>query len=348
MNWMLLPANARRRWDDLMARQADFNGRSEATDMNPLVLEEGAKTGVITSGLAYNYFMENREELTAPVSHLHIGFYPYPREKIRTLAASVDRLIILEEGVPFIERFLRGILPQNIEIQGKLDGKAPLTGELNPDNVRPILGLAPRAFAAEVEGSLSRRPPQLCKGCPHEDTYGFITEARKSFEQSICTSDIGCYALGALPPYSACETIICMGASITAAKGAAEAGHPAVCAVIGDSTFYHSGMTGLVDCVSHQAPVTIVIVDNETVGMTGGQETILPSSRLEGVVLGLGIEREHLHLVHTHRKEHEKNVELMKRELAYQGPSVIIAARDCIEHARKKLAKSRAEKGAQA
>ncbi len=341
MNWMLLPANARRLWNDLMARQAAFKGRSEETDMNPLSLEEGAKTGIITSGLAYNYFMENRPEMAGPVSHLHVGFYPYPEEKIRTLAASVDKLIILEEGVPFIERYLRGILPQSKDISGRIDGAAPLTGELNPDNVRSILGLKPREFAADVDKGLASRPPQLCKGCPHEDTYSFITEARKAFEDSICTSDIGCYALGALPPYSACETIICMGASITAAKGAAEAGSRAVCAVIGDSTFFHSGMTGLVDCVSHQAPVTVVIVDNETVGMTGGQETILPSSRLEKVVLGLGIEKEHLHVVHTHRKEHQNNVEIMKKEMAYQGPSVIIAARDCIEHARKELAKAR-------
>ena len=341
MNWMLLPANARRLWNDLMARQAAFKARSEETDMNHLSLEKGARTGIITSGLAYNYFMENRPEMSEAVSHLHVGYYPYPEEKIRTLAASVDRLIILEEGVPFIERYLRGILPQNKTISGKIDGAAPLTGELNPDNVRSILGLEPRQFAAAVDNGLASRPPQLCKGCPHEDTYSFITEARTAFEDSICTSDIGCYALGALPPYSACETIICMGASITAAKGAAEAGSQAVCAVIGDSTFFHSGMTGLVDCVSHQAPVTVVIVDNETVGMTGGQETILPSSRLEKVVLGLGIEKEHLHVVHTHRKEHQNNVEIMKKEMAYQGPSVIIAARDCIEHARKELAKAR-------
>ena len=346
MNWMLLPANARRRWDDLMARQADFKALSEETGMNPLTLESHAKTGVITSGLAYNYFMENRPEMVGAVSHLHVGFYPIPEEKIRTLAASVEKLVILEEGVPFIERFIRGVLPQNREIAGKLDGAAPLTGELNPDNVRPVLGLEPRAFAAAVDSDLSRRPPQLCKGCPHEDTYSFITEARAAFDDSVCTSDIGCYALGALPPYSACETIICMGASITAAKGAAEAGSPAVCAVIGDSTFFHSGMTGLVDCVSHRAPVTVVIVDNETVGMTGGQETILPSSRLEKVVLGLGIEKEHFHVVHAHRKEHASNVEIMKKELAYRGPSVIIAARDCIEHARKKIA--RAKKAEQA
>jgi indolepyruvate ferredoxin oxidoreductase alpha subunit len=347
MNWMLLPANARRRWDDLLARQADFKGLSESTEMNPLILEGGAKTGVITSGLAYNYFMENKPEIKESLSHLHVGFYPYPEEKIRTLAASVDRLVILEEGAPFIERYLRGILPQNKVINGKIDGNVPLSGELNPDNVRPVLGLEAKGYAAPVDSDLARRPPQLCKGCPHEDTYGFINEARESFEESICTSDIGCYALGALPPYSACETIICMGASITAAKGAAEAGYPAVCAVIGDSTFYHSGLTGLVDCVSHQAPVTVVIVDNETVGMTGGQETILPSSRLEGVVLGLGIEKEHMHVLHAHRKDHEKNVEIMKRELSYKGPSVIIAARDCIEHARKKISRAKAEKGAE-
>jgi indolepyruvate ferredoxin oxidoreductase alpha subunit len=134
---------------------------------------------------------------------------------------------------------------------------------------------------------LPGRPPQLCVGCPHDDTYRVIKEVQAELDESTVTSDIGCYALGALPPLSVPETIICMGASITAAKGAAEAGLKNVMAVIGDSTFLHSGMTGLVDCVAQNSDVTIIIVDNETTAMTGGQTTILPSSRLEGVIKGI-------------------------------------------------------------
>ena len=155
-------------------------------------------------------------------------------------------------------------------------------------------------------------------------------------EESTVTSDIGCYALGALPPLSVPETIICMGASITSAKGSAEAGLKNVMAVIGDSTFLHSGLTGLVDCVASNTDVTIIIVDNETTAMTGGQTTILPSSRLESVIRGIGVETGHVVTIPAHRKFHDENKEKLKKELAYKGVSVIIAVRECIETARKK------------
>ena len=156
-----------------------------------------------------------------------------------------------------------------------MDEAVPRQGELTPDNVRPALGLPARSGAVSSM-ELPGRPPQLCKGCPHDDTYRVIKEVQAELEESTVTSDIGCYALGALPPLSVPETIICMGASITAAKGASEAGLNNVMAVIGDSTFLHSGLTGLVDCVACDTDVTIIIVDNETTAMTGGQTTILP------------------------------------------------------------------------
>jgi indolepyruvate ferredoxin oxidoreductase alpha subunit len=183
---------------------------------------------------------------------------------------------------------------------------------------------------------LPMRPPQLCKGCPHEDSYLFIKEVVSGLDASVVTSDIGCYALGVLPPLEVPETVVCMGASISMAKGAAEAGHPNVMAVIGDSTFYHSGLTGLVDCVADQAAVTIIIVDNATVAMTGGQETMLASARLPDVVEGLGIEKDHIHVVDAMKKYHDENVVILKKELAYEGPSVIITVRECIETLRKK------------
>ena len=191
--------------------------------------------------------MENTGELEDKPSHLHIGAYPIPVGKSGKLADHVDEIIILEEGYPFVERFLRGILPLNLSLKGKMDEAVPRQGELTPDNVRPALGLLPEAELS-VPWCCPGRPPQLCKGCPHDDTYRVIKEVQAELEESTVTSDIGCYALGALPPLSVPETIICMGASITAAKGASEAGLNNVMAVIGDSTFLHSGLTGLVDC----------------------------------------------------------------------------------------------------
>lgn len=330
--WMLLPSTARKNYHKLLGMQHKLREYSELN--NTLNINPGfTEFGVITSGLGRNYYEENLSDMESVPSHLHISTYPVPADKIRLLAEKVDKLVFLEEGYPFIEEKVRGILPQDMEIAGKIDGTVPFEGELNPDNVRPALGLKLRE-THKVE-ALPGRPPQLCKGCPHEDSFRFIKNTIAVMDESIVTADIGCYALGALPPFSVPETIVCMGASITMAKGAAEAGHKHVTAVIGDSTFYHSGMTGLVDCVSVNTPVTIVILDNDTVGMTGGQPTILPSSRLEGVVKGLGVDPDHVKVLYAHKSDAEKNERIFKEELEYEGVSVIIAVRECIEWMRK-------------
>jgi indolepyruvate ferredoxin oxidoreductase alpha subunit len=143
-------------------------------------------------------------------------------------------------------------------------------------------------------------------------------------------SDIGCYTLGALPPYEAIHSCVDMGASITMAKGASEAGvHPAI-AVIGDSTFTHSGITGLLDVVEDRSPVTVVISDNMTTGMTGGQPSPA-AGRLEQICAGIGVEPTHLHVIEPLPSNHPSNVELLRRELDYMGPSVIISRRPCIQ-----------------
>ncbi len=333
--WMLLPALARRNWSSLLARQADFEKYTTETRYNPLTINRGfRKFGVITSGLGKNYYDEAKKELGSQPSHLHISAYPVPVVKVRELAAAVDKIVVIEEGCTFIEDYLRGYLPQPVEITGKKDGAVPLTGELNPDNIRGALGLAPReGLGTDME--IPGRPPQLCQGCPHADTYAALNEARESFDNSIVTSDIGCYSLGALPPYNAIETIICMGASVGTAKGAAEAGFEPVVAVIGDSTFLHSGISPLIDAVSCRTPMTLVILDNGTVAMTGGQKTILPSSRLQTLLEGIGVEPEHIRTIIPLKKHQEENVGIFKTEMNYKGLSVIIALRECLETARK-------------
>lgn len=291
--------------------------------------------GVITTGLGRNYFEENLDEFPEKPSHLHISAYPIPEEKVRKFCGQVSKVIVLEEGVPYVERLLRGLLPPKVFIAGKMDGQVPPTGELNPDNIRPALGLSARKGAAAV-ADLPGRPPQLCMGCPHADTYEAINEAKKAYDNAIVTSDIGCYALGALPPYNAIETIVCMGASVGMAKGAADAGFHPVVAVIGDSTFLHSGVTGLVDAVSGNANMTLVIVDNSTVGMTGGQETILPSSALEAVVRGVGVDPDHIRTIIPLKKNHGENVGILREEMDHKGVSVVISLRECIETAKRK------------
>lgn len=335
-SWILLPSNARKQWHELLSLQKEMEAWSENSDYNKIQINETYKDfGILTSGLALNYFLENAGELNKKPSHLHVSAYPFPLQKIRQLAEQVDTLIILEEGYPYIERFIRGVIPSGPTILGKLSGEVPLDGELNPDNIRPVLGLAPRKTVKKPEYPLVNRPPQLCPGCPHADTFQAMKLALNHYEKSVITSDIGCYTLGALPPYRAIESTVNMGASVGMAKGASEAGFYPVLAVIGDSTFLHSGLTPLMDAVAHNADMTLIILDNETVGMTGGQPTILPSSRLEKVVLGIGVDADHLHVFTAHKKYTEENAKIIGKEIEYHGLSVIIAVRECVETAKR-------------
>jgi indolepyruvate ferredoxin oxidoreductase alpha subunit len=147
------------------------------------------------------------------------------------------------------------------------------------------------------------------------------------------TSDIGCYALGALPPYNAIESCVCMGASVGMAKGASDAGLRPAVGVVGDSTFLHSGVTPLMDAAASDADMTLVIVDNETIAMTGGQPTVLPPSRLEGVVRGLGVDPAHVHVLEAHHRHTAANAAVLRREIEHHGLSVVIMVRECIETA---------------
>jgi indolepyruvate ferredoxin oxidoreductase alpha subunit len=166
--------------------------------------------------------------------------------------------------------------------------------------------------------------------------YNAIKQALAGMETRAVTSDIGCYTLGALPPYSAIESCLCMGASVSMAKGAAEAGLRPALAVIGDSTFLHSGLTPLLDAVHGDTDMTLLILDNAAVAMTGGQETIAPSSRLRDIVLGLGVDPAHCHVVEAMPKKVAANAELLRREMEHRGLSVVIAVRECLETARRK------------
>lgn len=342
-SWILLPVNARRQWHNLLQKQTDLLAYSESSEFNTLKLSEDRELGVITTGVARNYYFENLPELDSEPSHLHIGAYPLPVEKIRKLASHVKKILILEEGYPYLERYLRGIIPPDFEIEGKLSGEVPREGELTPDNIRKALGL-PAHHGLELSGfQLPQRPPRLCTGCPHGDSFHAIRDAIDSNESVFVASDIGCYSLGALPPYSAIETCVCMGASIGMAKGASDAGLRPALATIGDSTFLHSGVTALMDCIAADTDMTVIILDNGTVGMTGGQATILPDSKIESVVLGLGADPEHLHVLNAHPKQNERNAEIIHQEINHKGLSVIITVRECLETLRRKKRDKQAE-----
>jgi indolepyruvate ferredoxin oxidoreductase alpha subunit len=222
---------------------------------------------------------------------------------------------------------------KKIEVRGKLTGAIPQAGELNAESVRAGLGLAGMKHQTYHSDDMVRdRPPQLCKGCPHCDTYNAINKALENDKaDKVVFSDIGCYTLGFYPPFNAIDSCICMGASVSMAKAAGENGLKYAVAVIGDSTFNHSGITPLLEGIKHNIPFTTIILDNSTTAMTGGQDTICIGKELENLILGLGLPKEHLRVVDALPKDLEENARIFKEEFDHRGPSVIIAKRECLQ-----------------
>ncbi|MDR9451512.1 MAG: thiamine pyrophosphate-binding protein, partial [Acidimicrobiia bacterium] len=173
-DWILLPANARRRWVDLLERQPALLAHSESEAVLRLASD---RLGVISTGIARNYFLENLTELPHEPSHLHIGTYPIPIQAVRELASHVEQIVVLEDGYPYVERLLRGLLPGVLPIHGKLDGRVPASGELDPDVVRRALELPDRSPIGLPQIDLAGRPPQLCRGCPHSDSFHALIDA---------------------------------------------------------------------------------------------------------------------------------------------------------------------------
>jgi indolepyruvate ferredoxin oxidoreductase alpha subunit len=336
--WTLLPVNARRQFKLLLEKQKELVGLSDRSEFNSLYLSrKNTALGVIASGVAYNYVLENYEDEAERPSVLKISTYPVPKTLISKFVQHVDSVLVVEEGYPFIEKNLRGILGlQEKTILGKLDGHLPMTGELSPEIVRQALALEPLDKLHLNDFKIAARPPQLCAGCPHADSYKALNKALESYPQSNVFSDIGCYTLGALPPYNAIHSCVCMGASIGMAKGGAEAGIFPSVAVIGDSTFAHSGLTPLLSAAEAQTNMTVIILDNSIVAMTGGQPTFASGEGLVKMVEGLGVKTDHIQVIEPLPKNLDKNVQIFREEFDYKGLSVIIASRECIQEVQKK------------
>ncbi|MDD3803117.1 MAG: indolepyruvate ferredoxin oxidoreductase subunit alpha [bacterium] len=283
--------------------------------------------GIITSGISYQYVKEAMPD----ASVLKIGLtWPLPERLIREFAEKVDKLYVVEENDPFIETEVKAM---GIKITGK--EIIPIVGELNTRIVKESFKVIEPYKLKETSEKSPGRPPALCPGCPHSSVFYAINKLKL-----IATGDIGCYTLGALPPLNAMDTCVDMGASITNAIGLEYAlkgrDKRKIVAVIGDSTFFHSGITGLIDLVYNKGTSTVIILDNSITAMTGHQEnpgtgkTLMgedtPKFDLVNLVKGLGIED--VYTVDTYDLDAVTN--LIKRETERDKPSVIIARRPCI------------------
>ena len=328
IQFVLLPSNARKRYKGLLAIQSLIEQESEHSVYNTYIPGRDKSLGIITCGIAFNYLKENYPSKSCPHPVLQLNQYPLPFAKVEKIVDECEKVLVLEDGYPFVEEQLRGFLNINSKIIGRLNGTVPRDGELNPDIVARALGKEVKQ-GLPVPKVVANRPPELCSGCSHRDIYNALNETMREFGKQKVFSDIGCYTLGALPPWNSINSCVDMGASITMAKGAADAGVRPSIAVIGDSTFTHSGMTALLDCVYENTPVTIIISDNATTAMTGGQASHA-TGRLEDVCVGLGVKPEHVKVLTPLPKYHEEMVKILREELLYEGVSVIIPRRECI------------------
>lgn len=341
----LLPGNARRRHVLVEARQKKLAVFSDEFKYNTISQGKN-RIGVVASGVSYQY----GREIFPEASFLKITMpYPFPVNLFRQFAATVDKIYILEENDPIIETFARLALmvpaegPEDPRRGGtapdkKIIGKDvfPLLGEMSQDVIQASLGLKDLTPRFDCE-TIPRRPPSLCAGCPHTAFFYNL-----SLQKVNARGDIGCYTLGALPPLSAMDTCIDMGASITALLGIEKALAKAdktikQVAVIGDSTFFHSGITGLIDVIYNKGQSTVVILDNSITAMTGHQEnpgsgkTLMgeDAPRIDIVKLvrdGLGLE----HTYEVDGYDVKAIKELLKREILRTEPSVIVVRRPCV------------------
>lgn len=340
--WMLMPANSRRRYDALLAQWPEFIKASEESPYNKYVDAQDKSMGIIACGIAYNYLMENYPDGKCPYPVLKISQYPLPVSLIQRMINECKTIMVMEEGQPMVEERIKGMMEGSQRVKGRLSGALPRTGELNPDSVRLALGL-PKLETFDRSELVVARPPALCAGCGHRDVYEALNQVLAEYPESRVFSDIGCYTLGALPPFRAIDTVVDMGASITMARGAAESGlYPAV-AVIGDSTFTHSGMTGLLDAVNTNANITVIISDNLTTAMTGGQDSA-GTNRLHKICEGLGVAPEHIRSFVPMGKNMEQMKGIIREEIEHKGISVIIPCRECLQTLKRHLKEAKKNK----
>ena len=324
--YVMMPANAVKRHVVVEERIKALTEYAESCDLNQIEINN-TKIGVITSGISYMYA---KEALGDNASYLKLGMvYPMPEKLIRDFAAKVEKLYVIEELDPVIEEHCKAL---GIDVVGK--DIFSLLGEYTPTIIKSaILGdAAPEC--AELSESIPMRPPVLCPGCPHRGVFYVLKKLNL-----VVSGDIGCYTLGAIPPLASVDTTICMGASVSAALGMAKARgdefNKKLVSVIGDSTFMHSGITGLIDIVYNKGNNTVIILDNSITGMTGHQDNPTTGFTIRGeetkqvnlLTLCKAVGIEHVTVADPFDiKNFEK---VVKEETQRDEPSVIIAQRPC-------------------
>jgi indolepyruvate ferredoxin oxidoreductase, alpha subunit len=326
--YVMIPSNARGRHVVVTEREEKLKRFAEESPLN-IVESNGSRIGIITGGVAYQY----AKEVAPGLDYFKLGMgFPLPMKRIEEFIKAHDRVIVVEELEPFFE--------EQIKIAGlKVDGKNFFSrlGELSPLRVARALkaaGIINEVTEPAFEsGDMFPRPPVLCPGCPHRGAF----MALKKLGVAV-TGDIGCYTLGVMEPLNALDTCICMGASIGNAIGMekVKGSEKGTVAVIGDSTFIHSGITGLLDAVYNRSNVTVMILDNRATAMTGGQQhpgtgkTLMGQEAVQvdipNLCRALGVQS----VRSLDAYDYDSAVAMIKEEMERPGPSVIITSRPCV------------------
>ena len=333
--WVMVPSAAGRRLPLMFERERSLRNAAETSELNFAETGSDRRVGFITSGPAYMHVRESFP--AAPVFKL--GFsYPLPFARLRAFAEQCERIVVVEEVEPLIESELKA---QGIAVIGK--DILPLSGELSPQILKPaiarLLGEPEPPAAPTPALPVFPRPPTMCVACPHLGVYYTLSQLRNV----TISGDIGCYTLGFGQPWNALDACISMGASMGMALGLdkgrsdAEKGQKIV-AVIGDSTFLHMGMQGLLDIVYNRGNVTVLLLDNRAVGMTGGQDNPGSGRDIHGedaprvdfvrLVKALGVRDERVHLVNAY--ELPVLLRTLREETKIPEPSVIITSQPCV------------------
>ena len=323
---VMMPANAIRRHVTVEERQQKLVEFAETTPLNT-VEDNGSNIGIITAGISYMYA---KEALGNRVNYLKLGMvYPLPQQKIRDFVKGLDKVYVVEELDPFIEEHCKVM---GIDVIGK--EVFTLLGEYTPDMIKKAVFNEDAAPFHPVEEAIPVRPPVMCAGCPHRGTFYVL----KKLGLTV-SGDIGCYTLGAVAPLQSVDTTICMGASVSAALGMAKVRgqefNKKLVSVIGDSTFIHSGITGLIDIVYNKGANTVIILDNSITGMTGHQDNPTTGKTIRGeatkqvdlekLCYAIGVE----HVVIADPFDVKNFEKVVKEEVERDEPSVIIAQRPC-------------------
>jgi indolepyruvate ferredoxin oxidoreductase alpha subunit len=303
------------------------------------------KKGIAASGIAYSYVKDVLSELNIDLKVFKVGNpYPIPRELAESFMNGLDEVLVFEELDPLVEEALIELTAKNggkPKVLGKKTGNLPCAGEYSFELVKSaimkFIGLESNAKAADTDKpNLPARPPVLCAGCPHRGAFYTVKMAMKK-RKAVFTGDIGCYTLGNAKPLDMVDTCLCMGAGITIAQGLQHVEPDSKhIAFIGDSTFFHTGVPGIINAVYNNADITVVILDNSTTAMTGHQphpgtgKTMMGSISekidIFNLVKACGVK----HVVKANPFELEKSIPVVQEAVNHEGPSVVIFEAPCI------------------